>query len=36
MKKIIFLALLGLVYLNTAFAQSQKVSGVVWAMTGSL
>lgn len=29
MKKIIFLALLGLVYLNTAFAQSQKVSGVV-------
>lgn len=29
MKKIIILALLGLVYLNTAFAQSQKVSGVV-------
>ena len=34
MKKIIFLALLGLVFLNTAFAQSQKVSGVVMGDDG--
>ncbi|MBD1363767.1 SusC/RagA family TonB-linked outer membrane protein [Mucilaginibacter sp. ZT4R22] len=34
MKKIIFLALLGLVFLSTAFAQSQKVSGVVMGDDG--
>jgi TonB-linked SusC/RagA family outer membrane protein len=34
MKKIIFLALLGLVFLNTAFAQSQKISGVVMGDDG--